>query len=246
MFSTESIKIFVVSVALFASSCGFWRGAENQNVNASSRLSMAEEAKSAIPFASKEPDVYRAEIVLTNYANGEKSERKIFAARHGAKLRCDYENKISFLQTSENEKFSLYSGKKIYAESRTNSGTSSESGNAIKDFLTTEWLNEKGGARFEKLGAENGFIKYRVKLVDAPNAASETLIFIDENLNVPVKQEFYTISGEQKILVFSMELQNFSLEADDKLFELPSDYRKVSLKEFQKTIWLEKFNTKNE
>jgi hypothetical protein len=92
---------------------------------------------------------------------------------------------------------------------------------------------------FENLGAENGLTKYRVRLKDMPKDASETLIYIDENLKIPVKQEFYTINGEQKILVFSMELRNLKLQTDDKLFELPKDYRKVSSNEFQKAIRLE-------
>ncbi len=247
MFLSESFKIFVGFAVLLVSSCGVWQSAENQNANVSSVPSAAGESKSAVPFSTKEPDVYQAEIVLTNFAGGEKSERKIFTARRGEKLRCDYENKISFLQTGENQKFLVHSGKKIYTENAAISGVASGTGDPVKDFLTTEWLNEKPGATFENLGAENnGLTKYLVRLEDAPNADSETLIFVDENLKIPVRQEFYTTGGEQKVLVFSMELENLKLEADDKLFELPKDFRKVSMNEFQKTIWSEKFNTKNE
>lgn len=231
---------------MLCQACGYWQSAGNQNANASI-ASQAEETKSAVPFSTKEPDVYQAEIVLTNYADGEKSERKIFMARRDGKLRCDYENKISFFQMGENQIFLIHNGKKIYAESQTNSGDANEAADTIKDFLTAEWLNEKRGATFEKLGAENGLTKYLVRLEDAPNAESETLIFVDDNLKIPVRQEFYTATGgEQKVLAFSMELENLKLEADDKLFELPRDFRKVSMKEFQKTIRLEKFNTKNE
>jgi outer membrane lipoprotein-sorting protein len=246
MFLPKSIKIFVGFTVIFASSCSFWQNSENQNANVLSATLTVDESKSAIPFSSKEPDVYQAEVVLTNYSDGEKSERKIFTARNGAKLRCDYENKISFLQVGEDEKFLIHNGKKIYAENQTNFSIASESGDTIKDFLTTEWLNEKRGAKFERLGAENGFVKYRVRLEDAPNTASETFIYVDENLKIPVKQEFYTTNGEQRILVFSMELQNLKLQTDDKLFELPKEFRKVSMKEFQKIVWQEKFNTKNE
>jgi outer membrane lipoprotein-sorting protein len=88
--------------------------------------------------------------------------------------------------------------------------------------------------------------KYRAHLADAPNSNSETFIYVDENLKIPVRQEFYKTNGEQKILVFSMELRNFKLEAADELFELPKDYRKVSPNEFQKTIRQEKPVAKNE
>lgn len=246
MFLHRSIKIFAGLVVLFATSCSFWQSAEKQNANALSEFLKTEESKSAIPFSTKEPEIYRAKIVLTNYAGGEKSQREIFTARRGEKLRCDYENKISFLQIGENQKFSINNDKKIYAENTANSGVAGETGNQIKDFLTTQWLTEKRGATFEKLGAENNLTKYLVKFEDESNAASETLIFVDENLKIPVRQEFYTTGGEQKTLVFSMEIENLKLEAGDELFTLPKDFRKVSLKDFQKTIWVEKFNSNND
>jgi hypothetical protein len=236
MLLPKSIKISIVFTVLFCQACGFRQSSESRNANALPAPFIAQELKSDVPFSSKEPDVYQTEIVLTNYSGGEKSERRSFTARNGAKLRSDYENKISFLQPNENEKFLIHHDKKIYVDSQPNSGATNETGDAIKDFLTIEWLNEKRGAAFENLGKENGLTKYLARLRDVPNINSEILIYIDENLKIPVKQEFYTINGEQKILIFSMELQNLKLETDDKLFELPKDYRKVSSNEFQKLI----------
>ena len=233
MFLPKPIKTSVIFAVLFCQACGSQQNRANRNANTPFA---ADELKTAIPFSSKEPDVYQAEIVLTNYAGGEKSEHKIFTARSGAKLRCDYENEISFLQLDENRRFSIHNRKKIYVEYQTNQQVSNETGETLKDFLTTEWLNEKRSATFENLGAENNLTKYRVKPEGTPSDASENLIYVDENLKIPVRQEFYTTNGEQKTLVFSMELRNFKPEADDKLFELPKDFRKVSADEFQKTI----------
>lgn len=235
MFLPKSIKIIVVFAVMFSQACNYWQSSDSRNANAFSVPFATQELKTNIPFSSKEPDVYQTEIVLTTYTGAGKSERRSFTARNGAKFRSDYENKISFLQPNENERFLIHSGKKIYAESRTNADAASES-DQIKDFLITEWLNEKRGATFENLGAENGLTKYLVRLENAANTTSEMLIFVDENLKFPVKQEFYTRNGEQKNLVFSMELQNVKLQTDDKLFELPRDYRKVSSGEFQKAI----------
>ena len=236
MFFSKPFKFLVVFPFLLCQACGFWQNSENKNADAASKPFAAGKLKTEIPFASKEPDVYQAEIVLTDYASGEKTERKIFTARRGAALRCDYENKISFLQSGDGARFSINSGKKIYTENSTNSANRDGNGETIKEFLTAEWLSEKRGATFENRGAENGLTKYLARLEDAPNKDSEVLIYVDENLKIPVRQEFYATSGGQKILVFSMELRNVKLEADDKLFELPKDYRKVSASEFQKTI----------
>ena len=244
MFLHKSIKIFACFAGLFASSCGFWQSAESQNINTSVAPLTTEAPKSTAPFSTQEPSVYQAEIVLTTIAGGEKTERKIFTARRGTKLRCNYENEISFLQMSESQMFLIDSGEKIYAAAA--SSAADEKSNALKDFLTTEWLNEKRGATFEERGRENNLIKYQVKSNDAPPTTSEILIFVDDNLKIPVRQEFYATAGEQKTLVFSMELRNLKLEADDKLFELPKNYRKVSTSEFQKTIRQRKFDAKNE
>jgi hypothetical protein len=240
MFLLKPIKISVVFVALFCQSCSLWQSSESGNTNALTAPFATQELKDKIPFSNKEPDVYQTEIVLTNYFGGEKFERRSFTARNGAKSRFDYENKISFLQLNEHEKFLIHSSKKIYAVSQTNSGVESETGDQIKIFLTTEWLNDNRRATFENLGAENNLTKYLVRLEDAPKINSEILIFVDGNLKIPVRQEFYTVNGEQKILVFSMELQNLKLETDDKLFEVPKDYRKVSSNEFQNAIRQEK------
>jgi hypothetical protein len=65
---------------------------------------------------------------------------------------------------------------------------------------------------------------------------SEIIIYVDEKIGLPVKQEFYGIGDGQKNLTLSVELRNFSLQTQAKHFELPKDYRKVSLKEFYEIL----------
>ena len=96
------------------------------------------------------------------------------------------------------------------------------------EFLTTEWLNRKTGASFEKLQTENNLTNYRVRLGDSIN--SEIILTYNETLKMPVKQDFYSISGEQKILTMTVELKNFQTSADEKLFVLPQDYKRVETK----------------
>ena len=75
---------------------------------------------------------------------------------------------------------------------------------------------------------ENNLTNYRIKL--GSSAESEIVLTYDENLKLPVKQEFYSISGEQKVLTMTVELKNFQLSADEKLFVLPQDYKRVETK----------------
>ena len=70
------------------------------------------------------------------------------------------------------------------------------------------------------------------------------LIYFDENVKIPTKQEFYSVSGEQKTLTFSVAVKNFKTPADEKLFDPPKDFRKVSAKEFQEISRREKLENK--
>lgn len=239
MLRSNRVKIFVVFAVTFFQACGFWQTKNGADFSPASVSRY--ESKTEIPFSTKEPDVYQAEIVLTVYANGEKTERKIFTARSGEKLRTDYESKISFLHSDAGRKFLIHNGKKIYSETQTESDFAGENGDELRDFLTSQWLNEKADTKFENLGAENNVTKYRA--VFESSGASETLIYVDENFKIPVRQEFYSITGERKNLVFSTEIRNLKLAVDEKLFELPKDFKKVSVDEFQKITRSEKLNS---
>ena len=226
MISSNSAKIFFIFALLFCQACSFWRG--QTDAMPSPTPFVAEELKSAIPFSTKEPEVYQTEIVVT--ANG--VEEKIFTARNETKrlIIFDFqtESETTVLELGENQTFLIAPNRKIYALKEFDG---SSSGVETADFLTAELLNQKKDARYETLGAENNLLRYRVNLDDARN--SEIIVSVDEKIGLPVKQEFYSIGGEQKILTSAVELRNFSLQTDAKFFEMPKDYREVSAKEFR-------------
>lgn len=191
-----------------------------------------EELKSDVPFSSREPENFQAEFIVT--ANGKTD--KTFAARNGGKRRFDYnvgeKNQFSVVQTADGKGFLILKDKKLYAENSTESGVSAAE-NPF-DFLTTELLNQKADVKFEKLGAEDGLTKYRAFLGES--GKSEVLIWIDEKNGLPVKQEFSSLNGEQKTINFTFEMKNFKPQTDENLFEIPKDFRKVSIKEFQTSL----------
>jgi hypothetical protein len=204
---------------LFCQACSFWRG----QTDPTPAPFAAEEIKSAIPFSTKEPNVYQTEIVVT--ANGVKDVT--FTARNETNRLTVYnfqtESETAVLELGANQTFLMAARRKIYAEKE-------HGGVETADFLTAELLNQNTDARFETLGAENNLVKYRVKLDESQN--SEVIIFVDEKIGLPVKQEFYSVRDEQRILTSTVELRNFNFSADAKFFEVPKDYRKVSSKEF--------------
>src|SRR5258705_13129275 len=125
--------------------------------------------------------------------------------------------------------FVLLPEEKIYAEladdQRTDSPTQPLE-SSTERLLHIEPINTS----YQKLGAEllNGrnSIKYRVIVnTSAPGSASntETLIWIDETLGMPIKSETSAADGSRT----TTELSTVSLEVDNNLFQIPAGYEKV-------------------
>ncbi len=232
MFSSNSIKFFfglTFALSVFAS-CG-WQ----QEKTETPRLFVTDELKPDAPFATKEPENFQAEFAVTT--NG--FENKTFVARNGNSSRYDYafetKNQFTVLQTGANQSFIIFPAKKIYAESSVSTIAAPQTTENFKDFLTNEWLNQKADAKFTALGAENGLTKYAVRLNDSTNA--ETVVFFDEKIGLPIRQEFYSSDGgEQKILTSVFEMRNFKTQTENDLFEIPKYFRKVSLENLQAAI----------
>lgn len=227
MFTPKFLKTLLI-LALCVPSCRFWQSKTAATDAPLETVSVAE-IKSEIPFATKEPEIYQTEIVVT--ANG--VEELILTARNGANRLTTYDYRESFefgyLQTGADTSFLIARKQKIYAENQT-----AENGAADEIFPTAALLNQKRAAIYEPLGAENGAAKYRVVIDGAVN--SEIVVTVDKNINLPVKQEFYSVEGNRKTLISMTELRNFSLQSDPRNFELPKDYKKVSPPEFQEML----------
>lgn len=238
MFKSRAGKLFFIFSLVFASSCSY--GSVKEENAPDQAISAVSETKSEVPFSTKEPDIYQVLTVSQIYSADEKIERKIFTARNGAKrltvFNTGEKDEVSRLESETNQIFLVNPGKKVYAEMQSNSALAAKTEN--NDFFDTELLlNQKTEAAFENLGTENGLSKFRVLLGDAENPKSEILIFVDENLKIPARQEFYSLSGDQRILTFTVEMKDFKMQADDSLFELPKDFRKISSEAFRKLLW---------
>lgn len=232
--------VLFFSICFSASCSRFWSGGNEDSDAADRKPFTAREIQSEIPFSTREPEIFQGEIVVTSFINGEKSERKTFVARSGARriliFAAGEKAEVSFLQLDEAGSFSISQQKKIYTENVANMAAQASGSETFDDFLTAARLSAKASAAFESLGAaENGLTRFRVRLDDSD--ASEVLIYVDENLKIPVRQEFYSraAAGEQqKTLLYAVELRNFQLQADENLFAPPKDFRKVPREEFDK------------
>ncbi len=224
MFLSNPTKSFLAAILLlfFIAGCGFRQNDQTESV------SHVPETKNKIPFPTKEPDNFQCEIVVIS---GE-TMRKTFTARKGEKRRIDFnfgdENQSSVLQ-NDSEYLIAYK-QKIYTKNSPTPG--SKAGDIQFSDLTSEILNRTDHAEVEELGRENNMIKYKVRIDE--NNASEVLIYVDETIGMPVRQEFFNLNGEERMLQYAVELRNLKLEADESLFGIPKGFRKVSVEEFYK------------
>jgi hypothetical protein len=245
MLSSNRTKLFhallILAISFSAACAAQWSRAD-ENSNADSDQSFAaRELQTGIPFPNKEPEVFQTEIVAADFADGEKFERRTFLARSGLKRLTVFgvgeKSEISLLQADETKTLTLFPPQKIYKETPTSqTAATAAGGETLQGFLTSRWLNAKTDAAFENLGADDsGLNRFRARLDDSDS--TEILIYVDENLKIPVRQEFYRRgAGDQKTLLSQVELRNFKTQADDKLFQLPPGFRQVPAAEFDKIV----------
>lgn len=196
------------------------------------------------PFATKEPERYQAVRITTTIksstsAPAETQTVRVFIARDGDKRREEYESgpgeQTIYLENAQG-RYVLLPANKSYANLSAADTPSDSSGLAdpAPEVSGDRLLHEsRSDARYEKLGIENlagrTTTKYRVTRSESNNgtgAGSETLIWIDEQLGMPVRSET-TFSGDRNSKVLT-ELKDISLNVDTRLFELPVDYKQVA------------------
>ena len=137
-------------------------------------------------------------------------------------------------------RFVLLPDEKIYAEVAPDTSLpTNEDDDALERSPEGLLHAETGNTSYQTLGKEaiggRNTDKYRV-VVNAPSAGnvsvSETLIWVDETLRMPIKSETKSSDGTR----VSMELSDISGEVDNVLFQIPKDYQKVTFAEFRKHL----------
>lgn len=213
MFLSNPVKIFhaICFLSLLFSGCSLWRGKDN------SEVTLASQPKSEFPFTTREPDVFQAEIVVRS---GE-TERRMFTARSGEKRRIDYDvgtdNHRAVLITDK--EYLLFFKRKIYVERPMSPDAASQ-----YEPLTAHLLNTRDYSDFDEIGRQGSVIEFRARINES--AVSDVTIFFDETIGLPVKEEFYSIEGDQRTLQYSVELRGFRVEAGPELFMVPTGFRR--------------------
>jgi len=195
------------------------------------------------PFQTREPDRYRATRIITTVTpDGKTSTTRTAIARHGEMRLQQTEvgsKKVTYLEIPEG-RFALLLDDRVYADLRgeTNPGISEDDESSA---VSPERLLhvDNGTSSYQKLGKESiggrNTNKYRV-VVNSSSAAnvsvSETLIWIDEALQMPIRSEMKSADGTR----VTMELSDIALEVDGRLFQVPNDCKRIAYSEFQKLL----------
>ena len=230
--------LIVALVVLLTLSC---RSQNNSTANENSTTKTT--VSSTPPFQTKEPDRYRAvRNVTVVSANGQTVTSKNLIARDGDLRRTESRvgtKTIAYLERPEG-RFVLSPNEKIYAEVGPDTSLpANEDDDALERSPEGLLHAETADSSYQALGKEaigaRNADKYRV-VVNTASAGnvtvSETLIWIDDVLQMPVKSETKSADGTRVL----MELSDISLEVDNVLFQIPKDYQKVTFVEFRKRL----------
>ena len=228
----------IVSLVLVSLAC------RSHTDSTSSQNSTTEtHVSSTPPFQTKEPDRYRAiRTVTVVSANGQTVTTKNLIARDGDLRRAESQvasKTIAYLESPDG-KFVLLPDEKIYAEVTPDADLPASDGDDALESSPEGLLHaDTGSSSYQPLGKEamggRNTDKYRV-VVNAASAGnvsvSETLIWIDETLKMPIRSETKSSDGTRVL----MELSDISLDVDDVLFQIPKEYKKVTFTELRKRL----------
>ena len=214
MFLSNPVKIFHAAwlLSIVFAGCTVWRSDPNPTTLASAPTT-------DFPFSIREPEIFQTEILIRIGEN----ERRIFMARNVDKRRIDYDVGTDYQRAVliTDKEYVLTFKRKEYSERPLTSGLAS-----VDSTLTGQLVNARDYSDFEEVGKDGSVIRYTARVNDG--TASEIMIFFDQSIGLPVKQEFYSIEGEARTLQYSFELRGFKTDVDDSVFLVDKEFRKVS------------------
>lgn len=230
----------------------------NMNISANANVTPsnlnANVAVNPSVIAAREPDAYRATLVLSaETEGGEKTigipQLAAEVARRGADRRVSFRlpdnSELIYLEKAGMH-IAIAPARKQYAEL-----TPEATGVQLQKLMTPGQLV----ARLEKLqGVEaigeeavNGrpALKYRYKHVANTNTqagavSTEAFVFVDKETGLPLRSELYTeasgnVQGVKGAKVVA-EMRDISMIVDPALFEVPVDYKKVPPEQVRQQI----------
>ena len=214
MFLSNPVKIFnaVCVLSMIFSGCSLWRESEKE------AAALERDSKSEYPFTTREPDVFQTKIVVRSGGR----ERHMFLARERDRRRVDFDVDTDDHRAviSTDKQYVLSFKRKTYTEQP----LVANAGEPDRQVLPI--MNHRDYSEFEEINREGSTIQYRARINES--ATSEIMIFFDEKIGMPVRQEFYSIEGDERTMRYSFELYDFSPAVEATLFDIPPGFRRVN------------------
>ena len=199
------------------------------------------------PFQTKEPERYSATRTITIFSpNSDALVTRTLIAKDGPRRREEpltTEVRVVYIDVPEG-RFMLYPAGKVYAaavpeDAPANSSDAEE--NSPDRLLHTDPIS----TTYQPLGTEtvNGrsATKYRIVVNNSGSenvSLNETLMWIDDALNMPIKSETKSPNGTRSV----MELSDIALDPDKQLFQIPAGYEKIVFSALQKQLKARRLN----
>jgi len=212
--------VLTAVAAAFFSACGGSQG------NANTGFMPAAAVKGEYPFSVREPNEYKAEVVITSGG----TEERYFIARKGDRWRRDHyrAGRLALTELGSGGAYVIDHRTRTYSQEPGAGDVISLDPNALAFFRGKEYYD------FDEVGRDGGVVRYKVRKGD--NLADDIEISIDETSSMIIRQEFTSASGESLLY----ELHDLMLEVDDTVFALPAGYRKVDWPVFSASLAKEK------
>lgn len=240
---TKSSGLFGIGFLVLVGGLSF-AGCRNAQ-NLSSDSVKPDVVSSTPPFATKEPDRYQATRTITftetvtapNPVN-ETRTTTVLIMRDGEQRREEHKGgsvgSIVYLELAAG-RFVLLPRERLYADLSSEASDNGLSNPQLElDEVSPDLLLNESvpSSHYEKLGEEaiagRPTTKYRVsKAGSVETIKSETLIWIDEALGMPIKSESTFIDSDRTTKLL-MELRDVRAEVSPESFSLPRDYQKVA------------------
>lgn len=196
------------------------------------------------PFQTKEPERYSALRTITTVSvTGETEVTQNRIARDGEKRRDEREVdglKVVYLELKEGS-FVLLPDQKQFADL---SESAPQAGREDDPEILADLMlhSDPKASTYQRIGTETirgrDTQKYRVVVNTSSNAnvsLSETVMWIDDALQMPIKSELKSSSGA----LSTIELSEISVDVEPSLFVLPKDYEKIPFAELLKRLKLD-------
>ncbi len=226
----------------------------NANVNANAVAANANVATAPSTLAAKEPDKYRATLVLS--AETEGGEKTIGiptlsadVARNGTDRRLSFKlpdgSDLIYIE-SKGVHYAVAPARKQYAE-LTPEATGFQLHRLMTPGQLVGYLDRLQGIQL--VGEENlngrTAVKYRYARTDntktsAGDVRTESFVFIDKDTGLPLRAELFSeasgnVQGARGATVVA-EMRDISTDVDASLFEVPAGMNKVSEQQVRQQI----------